>query len=716
MFQSLGTVSNWVNSFRENLMQEYENISDYSHSMLIQLEELLRAFDHSCILVLTDSSGSIIEVNDTYCQVSGYSRDELVGNTHRLVHSGYHTQEFYHKLWQTIMNGDIWSGEIKNRKKDGSIYWVKATIYPIYNKEGKIDMFLSIRLDITEGKIYEEKLRQIIEKDYSTIIKNIQNFIIRVLPSNDKGPVVSLLEGHLAKVIGIDTEKAKNKPIGEVIGNSRDKDIITSRFKQAFEGQKVEFDFKHGYRILHASITPIIHCNEVIEVIATINDITELKNSELAVKNMAYHDALTGLPNRRILEEDLMYRLVDAKTQQKKASLIIVDLDKFKYINDTLGHNVGDRFIMMAAERLQTLTFDNHVEYFRLYHLGGDEFAWIIIGPDEHVCIVTRQILTLFDEPFYYRNGEFHQKASIGVSVFPEHATNPEELMKAADMALLSAKHAGGNTFRKFNSQMKNVFVSKVLMEDDLRQAIIANNQFELFYQPVMDVKQQKINSCEALIRWYHPKKGLINPADFIPIAEETGLIIPLGEWVIRQACRDLKRWEESQIHLNISVNISAYQLKQSDFVERLTTIVSDERVLPNRIQLEITENGLMENTTDSINTLQKLKQIGFTIAIDDFGIGYSSLSYLKQFPVNCLKIDRSFVKDIPSDNSDSAIVSSVVKLGKDLGLLVVAEGVEGQEASDYLSSIECPYLQGYYYSKPIKFEDFTDLMNEHVM
>ncbi|MBU9714167.1 EAL and GGDEF domain-containing protein [Evansella tamaricis] len=716
MFQSLVTVHGWVEEFQQQLNDEYGKISKTTENMLSQLKEVLKAFDRSCILAVTDTNGVIIEVNNTFCDISGYSRNELIGQTHRIVNAGYHDASFYRDMWGTIKQGRIWTGEIKNKKKGGAYYWVKTMIFPICDQRGQPEKFISIRTDITEGKASEEKLRKMIENDYFTLIKNLHNFVIRTNWKQGRGPEVTFLEGRLAEAIGLNTELVKGELVTDIIGDDNQQPLIQQQFQKAFEGRTVTLEYKHGFRFFHASLSPVIgEDGKVKEVIASISDITELKQSELTVRNIAFHDSLTGLPNRRLLEEDLVYRILDAKVQQKKAGLLLVDLDEFKNINDTLGHSAGDRFIMMAAERMQNITLHNYVEDYELYHIGGDEFVWFIYGFEEiDLMQVVDVVINVFEEPFHYNGGELYQRASIGVSVYPNSAEHAEELMKHADMALYAAKHAGGQTYRFFSSDMKGAFLSKVQMETDLREAVKDRNQFELYYQPVIRVADNSVSSCEALIRWNHPTKGLVSPIDFIKTAEDSGLIIPLGDWVIQRACQDLKKWEEEQkVKLDITINISPCQIQQPGFVRNIKETVDSFEISPDRIQLEITENGLMENTSDSINTLQKLKDYGFSIAIDDFGTGYSSLSYLKQFPVHCLKIDKSFVRDLPGDRADRAIVSSTIKLGKDLGLFTVAEGVETQEAYEYLRSISCPYVQGYLFSKPIPESEFIQLVKE---
>ncbi|UCZ52237.1 EAL domain-containing protein [Bacillus shivajii] len=711
MFQSMVTIHGWIEKFRENLIKEQGKLSKPTEQMISQLKELMEAFDQACMVTVTDNTGKILDVNDAYCDISGYNRKELIGSSYSLLKYNNYTKLFYKDMWKTMIKGEVWTGEMKDLTKQGAEYWVKATFFPVRSDEGIIDKVISVLTDITSCKKEEDERQSVIEEDYPTLMKNLHHFVLRTTFTAETEPVVTLLEGKLAEEIGIDNENVKGRIVTEILGDQEEKTLIKQQFQKAFLGEGVKFDFKQGKRYLQAALSPIKDENSVHNhVFASVSDITELKKSELTVRNMAYQDILTGLPNRRLLEGDLVDCLNKAKRNNKRVGLVLFDLDQFKNINDTLGHSAGDRFIMMIAERMQHLKSQSFESY-KLYHLGGDEFIWLLYDITEiGLLTIVQEVLGILEEPFQYKDGDFNLRGSLGISIYPNSAVNAEELMKHADLALFAAKKAGGQSYRFFSSDMKGTFLSQVQLENELRQAVKAEDQFELYYQPIIQGESRKVVSCEALIRWRHPEKGMVSPLQFIRIAEHTGLILPIGEWVIRQTCRDLKCWDNFGANqINVSINISAYQLQQSDFVRRIKHIVDTEEVDPGRLQLEITENSLMENTTDSIRTLYKLRDIGFTLAIDDFGTGYSSLSYLKQFPVHCLKVDQSFIKDLPGDQADRAIVSSTIKLGKDLGLQMIAEGVEIERAYHYLQSVDCPFMQGYYFDKPLPSDKFLE-------
>ncbi|MFA9558698.1 EAL domain-containing protein [Evansella sp. AB-rgal1] len=585
----LNIIYGLINQLNTNLEKEYGNISPILEEILNQLKELHTAFDQACILGVTDSNGTIIEVNETFCEISGYTREELIGKTYSLIKSGYHSKKFYQEMWKTIKSGNTWVGEVKNRKKNGDFYWVQTTIYPILNSMGIPEKFISIRSDITEGKEYEEQLRKL----------------------------------------------------------------------------------------------------------------------------MAYKDIITGLPNRLLLEEELTNTLANTHSDNEKVALVIVNIDQFKNIIDTLGYSVGDYIVKKVAARLESFAIKQSDKVsWRLYQIGIDEFVFVLDRlQKEDISVEISKIMKVFQEPFYYNKMESFIQVSIGSAIYPNTARDSEELMKHADMALNAAKSSGSGTNCVFAKEMKEAFLKKIEIETELRKSIMVGTHFQLFYQPIIQVNVNKIVYLEALVRWFHPIKGIVSPMDFIQIAEDSGLIIPLGEIIIHQACKDL-RYLEGQLgkEIKISINISSKQLKQNDIVMKITKIVSDYNVKPSSIQFEITENGLMDITRGSVNKINQLRQIGFSIAIDDYGSGFSSLTYLKNFPVDCLKIDKSFIVDILNNRADKAIVSSTVKLGEELGVFVTAEGVETKETYEYLKSIGCNNVQGYYFSKPVSVDQIKSI------
>jgi diguanylate cyclase (GGDEF)-like protein len=426
-----------------------------------------------------------------------------------------------------------------------------------------------------------------------------------------------------------------------------------------------------------------------------------LEDYEKELHNQAYHDQLTGFKNRRSLIKNLS-ELVSSKTKGKVA-LLILDIDNFKYINDTMGHCFGDRLLMKVSDRFESLIEDDC----KIYRLGGDEFVILLENFDEIATIekLAVKLLKGCTAGFYIDLSNIFISISIGISLYPEHGDNLDELLKNADIAVYKAKEKGKNRIVFYNKPMNEVISERVRLEKHLRTAL-DNNEFILHYQPQLDIAANKVSGLEALIRWNSPELGFISPLKFISIAEDTHLIIPIGEWVLKNACLFLKRLhQQGYENLSMSVNISMLQLIQDDFVDKVMEILNGSRLNPKYLELEITESILMESYEDIAEKLKLLKSKGVMIALDDFGKGYSSLNYLKQLPISTLKIDKSFVDTILVDDTEKSLTDLIIKIGRTMDLCVVAEGVETQEQLDYLRSHKCSKIQGYFFSRPVAEE-----------
>ena len=416
------------------------------------------------------------------------------------------------------------------------------------------------------------------------------------------------------------------------------------------------------------------------------------------------------------LIEDLKSELEKArKGKQGNLGVILIDLDRFKHINDTAGHVVGDAVIVEVGKRFSDLYLLDLVEEVNLYHLGGDEFVFLIKSFDKaDVSKVISRLYQTLEQPFVYKDVDFYLTLSAGVGLYPltKETDDEEELLKQADLALLKAKDEGRNSCRIYTPQMNEELIRKIEIESDIRKAL-ERDEFVLFFQPQLNLESNQMIGVEALIRWIHPTKGLVSPAEFIPVAEETGLIIPIGDWVLRKACDYLNEWKAAGINnIKMSVNIATSHFKRRDFSENVLKILYNANVDGNKMELEINESSLMENTEDTALTLKKLREHNIGISIDDFGTGYSSLGYLKSFPITTLKIDQSFVRDIMNNGEDRAIVTTIINLAKNLKLEVVAEGVETEEALTFLKSNHCDIMQGFYYSKPLPADQFIEFIS----
>ncbi|WCN38744.1 sensor domain-containing protein [Aneurinibacillus uraniidurans] len=687
---------------------EHDGNMEQIHTLVHNFADVWRALDESTIVALTDTAGRIIYANEKFCEISKYSREELIGSTHRLLNSGYHGREFFQQMWATIAKGEVWSEEVKNKAKDGTFYWVKTTIVPLLDEDSIPYRYITFRTDITKGKMAEEKLREGLKNDFIRTVNALHNIVFKLHRNENGVPVYTLFEGKLASQLGLRTGNVLGKTPYDVFPIEA-AEVMNQHNLKAFSGQLVTYNYRYMNRDFHTTLSPIIENNTVIEIIGSTGEITDLKRAEEMIRRMAYQDSLTKLPNRRMFTEDLKRALQNASETDCEVAVLFIDLDRFKQINDTFGHTVGDKLLVNVAERLiKHMIGNGHV-----YRLGGDEFVVLIPEVDEATSaeIVAQELLYAFRTTFSLDHHEFFITCSIGIAIYPFAGLDMESLMKNADTAMYYAKNHGRNGYRFYTPQMNATYEEHLRLEIDLRRAL-ENQEFELYYQPKVDIYTGKLTGMEALVRWNHPKKGYISPVSFIPLAEETGLIIPLGELVLKMACAQNKKWMEAGYpKLCVAVNVSAIQFQQPDFVLLVEMILQSTGLDPAYLQLEMTENSMMNDAEESLSTLRKLHQLGISIAIDDFGTGYSSLGYLKRFPINALKVDRSFVKDVTTDTGDAAIVKAVIHLAHSMGLTVVAEGVETEDVLRFLQEQECNEVQGYYYSRPLPEPEFTALL-----
>jgi diguanylate cyclase (GGDEF)-like protein/PAS domain S-box-containing protein len=439
--------------------------------------------------------------------------------------------------------------------------------------------------------------------------------------------------------------------------------------------------------------------------IAIFNDITEFKNSRAQIDFLAHHDNLTGLPNRVLLNDRLEMAINTATRQSEKVGVLFIDLDRFKNVNDSLGHSVGDQLLIEAAKRLSSTVRTGDT----VSRLGGDEFVVLFpkVKDEANLADLTIKLRDVLQHPYSIGGISLHITPSIGIAVFPDDGDSVNTLIKNADAAMYLAKEKGRNNYQFYTPLLNSRTLDRLKLESDLRLALDEGG-FELHYQPQIFAHSGNLWGAEALVRWRHPERGLVSPADFIPLAEETGLIIPLGEWVFAEAARQVTAWRKQGLpNLVVSVNISAVQFRKDNFVERIKTILKEEGALASSLELELTESILMHDMESSIATLKYLRELGFRIAIDDFGTGFSSLNYLRRLPVNVLKIDQSFVREMLAEQASLAIVESIISLAHSLGKETIAEGVETQAELDVLTERGCQLMQGYYFSKPLPAPSF---------
>jgi len=459
-----------------------------------------------------------------------------------------------------------------------------------------------------------------------------------------------------------------------------------------------------------------------LETLCLVRDITERKDSENKIFHLAYFDNLTGLPNRQSFMERLDGEIKRAKYTSNKLAVLFLDLDGFKSINDTMGHNTGDIILQSTADRLQSSTRPSdlvsrssaeHSEI-KLARLGGDEFTVVIpnLSRAEDALILAHRIREAMRLPFQLESRDVVLTASIGIALYPNDGEDAETLLKHADTAMYHAKNEGRDNCQFYNLELTLHAEKRMHLENDLRNAL-QQNEFYLVYQPQLDVASGSIQSAEALIRWQHPQKGLISPLDFIPLAEENGLIIPIGAWVLRTACIEAAQWHKNGQYLQVAVNLSPLQINNPDLTNTVLNILAETGFPPNKLVLEITEGALMEHNTDTLTRLQTLRDHGIEIALDDFGTGYSSMNYLKRLPINDIKVDQSFIRGLLNDKDSLAIVKAIISLSQNLGFSVTAEGIETLDQAQTLKYFGCDTLQGYYFSKPIAMKEIFSLADK---
>ena len=540
-------------------------------------------------MLVTDANGKILQVNQAFTAITGYTADDVIGLNPRLLSSGRHDKAFYRVMWDTINSTGVWKGEIWNKRKNGDVYPEHITITAVKDSNG-----------------------------------NLTNYV------------------------------------------------------------------------------------------ATLTDITMSKASAEEIERLAFYDPLTNLPNRRLLLDRLQRAVASSKRSGSQGVLLFLDLDHFKTLNDTMGHDVGDLLLQQVAQRLRACIREDDT----VSRLGGDEFVLLLEDLSEETIeaatqaeVLAEKLLDSINQPYQLGKHTYHTTPSIGVTLFNGHEEKIDELLKQADIAMYQAKKAGRNTLRFFNPEMQASITQRASLEADLRNAL-AKQQFHLHYQ-IQVHNTSRIFGAEALIRWLHPERGLVSPAQFIPLAEETGLILHIGNWVLETACAQISAWQNNPRTraLTLSINVSAKQFRQVNFAKQVQDAVRGYAIDPGLLKLELTESLLLQDIEDTIETMRALKNVGVLFSLDDFGTGYSSLQYLKKLPLDQIKIDQSFVRDIVNDPSDAAIVRTIIAMAQSLDLDYIAEGVETEDQKRVLLHSGCTHYQGYLFSKPVPIGEFEKLL-----
>jgi diguanylate cyclase (GGDEF)-like protein/PAS domain S-box-containing protein len=662
-----------------------------------------------------DLAGNFTFLNDSVCRVLGYSREELMGmnNQHYTTDKETAQKVFqaFHQVYTTGVSLKEFGWNIT--RKDGNKRYVEGSISLLKDSSGKAIGFRGVSHDVTERKQAEKALRRSEEK-YRSILENIQEAYFEV----DLAGNFTFYNDSLCRLTGCSREELtganyrqfSNEEMSQKAFKAFNKVFSTAEPIEGFDWQIMRKDGSKRY--IEASVSlQKKSSGQPNGFKGVIRDITERKRIEQELNYLATHDALTALPNRLMFSQLLDHSIQSAQRNKKQLAVFFIDLDRFKTINDSLGHEAGDKLLKEMALRFKQSLRNVDV----IGRLGGDEFIILIEDFNDlhQVEILAHKILATVIKPIILMNEECRITASIGISIYPKDGQDEQSLMKNADIAMYFAKEDGKNNYKFYSENIQSIASERLSIETNLRRAL-ERNELSLNYQAKLDLRTRAITGVEALLRWYNPYLGSITPTQFIPIAEETGMIVSIGRWVLKTACAQNIAWQRQGLpHVCMAVNLSLRQLMDENLVEDIRTTLKETGMAPNLLELEITESMVMHNPARLISLLTKIKEIGVRIAIDDFGTGYSSLAQIKNFPIDTLKVDRSFIRDIPQDTENKAITEAIITMGKTLSLVVVAEGVETKEEENFLREQVCNEMQGFYFSKPIEPDRFADLLRK---
>jgi len=652
--------------------------------------------------------------------LTGYSPDQLIHNqniSYEEVIAPEYRSYVRVEIAKAVETNTSFEIEYPIHHANGSVIWVSERGYPVYDDHGRVQALEGYIQDISDRKNVEASLKKA-ESRYRSIFENA---IEGIFQSTLDGQYL-VANPALAAIYGYESSAALISALNNiqhqlyVLPTRRDefvKEITTKGKVHNFQSQIYRKD-KSIIWISENARLVYDKDNQPIYYEGTVEDITELKNHAVEIEYQATHDNLTGLPNRYILNDRLQQSINFASRYNTKLAIVFVDLDQFKLINDSMGHSVGDQLLVSVSKRIS----NNVRDIDTVVRLGGDEFVILIpnVQTRQDIELSLGRLLNHMSAPLNINDFNFSITCSMGISVYPDDGKDPDTLLKNADSAMFKAKHTGRNNFQFFTPELNEKLTDRFNLEYKLRRAI-EHKEFVLHYQPKFNLSTGQISGAEALIRWQPSDYETIYPLTFIQVAEETGLIVKIGQWVLNTACKKAKQLQQvTGKAIPIAINVSPKQFRQPNFVE----IVQDALILsdlkPELLELEITENIMIEDTPKFIETLQQLKAIGVKLSLDDFGTGYSSLSYLKDFPIDQLKVDRAFVHAIEEDANNMAILKAIIILGQSLGLRVVAEGVETEFQFDFVKSVGCDEVQGYYFSKPLPEAHFDRLIEENLL
>ena len=651
-----------------------------------------------------DRDGVLVYVSRSVRQLLGYEPTEVIGTMMADYYVDADGRERFLAAFQAA-GGNINDYEAPFRHRNGSVVWLSTNAHYYHGPNGEITGIEGAARDVTQRITQQEELNRL----KSTLDKTL-DCVFMFEPESLRFFYVN--EGGM-KQVGYTAEEMLNMTPRDIKYDFVEADF-RAMLQPLIEGKKdaMTFDTVHRHKDGHevpveVFLQYIAPEREEPRFVAVVRDLSERLEAQKKLRHLAHHDVLTKLPNRLLFMDRLEHALA-RRPDEGRVALLFLDLDRFKIINDTLGHACGDKVLYMLGERVSACVRRGDT----LARISGDEFAVVLedVAASDAIVPVTRYILDELAKPFIVDGHELFVTASIGISISPNDGEDPNTLLKHADIAMYRAKDMGRNTYQFYSPDMSVKAFERLSLETSLRYAL-ERKQFRLLYQPQIDVATGTIIGVEALLRWQHPDLGLVGPNDFIPILEDTGLIVSVGEWVLCHACAQAKKWQEKYNQdLRMSVNFSARQFNDDELVFIIHDCLERTRLPAHTLELEITETVIMQDKKRIGGAFEALEGMGVRFAIDDFGTGYSSLSYLKRFPIDTLKIDRSFVRDVTADSDDAAIVMAIIAMAKSLKLEVVAEGVETREQLDFLRTKDCTIVQGYLFHKPLQAEELDEL------